>query len=210
GRTARTAAVLVVAALLRGGVMAAHRSTLGFPVSRIALVSMDASQLRYPKERIEPLYDTILTRVRAIPGVEAVGLTTRPAFSVNYNRWAIWIPSLHRPEDPGVVVDVTNVSPDYFAVMDVPIVSGRAFTADDRPETPRVAIVNETMARRFWPNQDAIGKTFRSRNSEGPVFQIVGVSADHKVTTIGEPPTPFLHIARNQQPNAYSAIIART
>jgi len=210
GQMAITAVLLVVAALLTRSVLAAQNSNLGFPVNRIALVSIDASQMRYPKDRIEQLYREVLDRVRRIPGVEAAGLTTRPPFPVNYNRWEIWVPGVHQPGGRGTVVDVTNVSPEYFSVMDVPIVSGRTFTEDDRPETPRVAIVNETMARRFWPNENAVGQTFRSRNSEGPPFRIVGVSADHKVTTVGEPPTPFLHIARLQQPNAYSAIIART
>jgi ABC-type antimicrobial peptide transport system permease subunit len=66
------------------------------------------------------------------------------------------------------------------------------------------------MARRYWPNDSAIGKTFRTRNSDGPVVTIVGVSADHKVRSVGEPPTPFLHVARTQRPNSYNAIIART
>ncbi|HEV3062210.1 MAG TPA: ABC transporter permease [Vicinamibacterales bacterium] len=210
GQMAITAVLLVVAALLTRSVLAAQRANLGFPVDRIALVSIDASQLRYSKEQVEQFYDAVLARIRGISGVEAVGLATRPPFSVNYNRWEIWIPALHQPGQHGTVVDVTNVSADYFKAMDVPIVLGRTFTDDDRPETPRVAIVNETMARTFWPNQNAVGQTFRSRNSEGPLFQIVGVSADHKVTTVGEGPTPFLHVSRRQQPNPYTAVIART
>jgi macrolide transport system ATP-binding/permease protein len=210
GQMSITAVLLVVAALLTRSVIAAERANLGFPVEHIALVSVDASQLRYPRERVEQFFDQVTTRIRGLSGVEAVGLATRPPFSVNYNRWEIWIPGIHQPGQKGTVVDVTNVSSDYFKAMQVPIVSGRTFTDDDRPETPRVAIVNETMARRFWPNQNAVGQTFRSRNSEGPVFQVVGVTADHKVTNVGEPPTPFLHVSRRQQPNPYSAIIART
>jgi len=210
GQMSITAVLLVVAALLTRSVLAAQRANLGFPVERIALVSVDASQLRYPRERVERFFDQVMARIRGLSGVEAVGLATRPPFSVNYNRWEIWIPGVHQAGEKGTVVDVTNVSADYFKAMDVPLVSGRTFTEDDRPDTPRVAIVNETMARKFWPDQSAIGQTFRSRNSEGPVFQIVGVTADHKVTDVGEPPTPFLHVSRRQQPNAYSAIIART
>ena len=210
GQMSITAVLLVVAALLTRSVLAAQRANLGFPVERIALVSVDASQLRYPRERVEQFFDQVIARIRGLSGVEAVGLATRPPFSVNYNRWEIWIPGVHQPGQKGTVVDVTNVSSDYFKAMDVPLVSGRTFTEDDRPDTPRVAIVNETMARKFWPNQSAVGQTFRSRNSEGPVFQIVGVTADHKVTNVGEPPTPFLHVSRRQQPNSYSAIIART
>ena len=60
------------------------------------------------------------------------------------------------------------MSPEYFETIGVPIVEGRAFTNADRPDTPRVAIVNETLARRYWPGQSAVGKTFRSRVSDGP------------------------------------------
>jgi predicted permease len=205
-----TAILLVVAALLTRSVIAAQNANLGIPVERIALVSIDASQLRYTREKVEQFYNAAQLRIRQIAGVEAVGLTTRPPFTINQNRWTIWIPAVHTPGQGGATVDVTSVSPEYFQAVNVPIVSGRAFTAADSPDTPRVAIVNETMARRFWPNQSAVGQTIRSRNSDGPVFEIVGVAADHKVSSVGEAATPFLHVARNQQWNAYSAIIART
>ena len=205
-----TAILLVVAALLTRSVVAAQRTNLGIPVERIALVSIDASQLRYPRERVEQFYDAAQLRIRQLPGVEAVGLTTRPPFTINTNRWGIWIPAVHQQGQPGTIVDVASVSPEYFQAVNVPIVAGRAFTAADRADTPRVAIVNETMARRFWPNQSAVGQIVRSRTSEGPAFEIVGVAADHKVSTVGEPPTPFFHVARSQQWNPYSAVIART
>ena len=210
GQLAITAILLVVAALLTRSVRAAERANLGIPVERIALVSIDASQLRYPRERVEQFYDQAQERIRSLAGVEAVGLTTRPPFTINTNRWTIWIPAVHQPGQSGVTVDVTSVSPSYFEAVAVPIVAGRTFTGADRPDTPRVAIVNETMARRFWPNQSAVGQTFRSRNSDGPVFEVVGIAADHKVSTVGEPPTPFFHVPRTQQWNAYSAVIART
>ncbi|HEY7292365.1 MAG TPA: ABC transporter permease [Vicinamibacterales bacterium] len=210
GQMAITAVLLVVGALLTRAVIAARAVNLGFPVKHIALVSTDASQLRYPPDKVELFYTQALARIRGLSGVEAAGLATRPAFSVNFNRWELWIPGIHEPGQHGTVVDVTNVSPDYFKAMDVPIVAGRTFSDDDRPNTPRVAIVNETMARKFWPNQNPIGQTFRSRISTGTLFTIVGVAADHKVIGVDEPPTPFLHVARSQQPNAYSAIIART
>lgn len=210
GQMAITAVLLVVAALLTRSLIAAQNANLGFPVNRIALVSIDASQLRYPRDKVEQFYDRVLERIRGLSGVEAVGLTTRPPFSVNYNRWDVWIEGVQQPGERGTVVDVTNVSPEYFKAVDVPIVAGRAFTNDDGPNTPKVAIINETMARRFWPNQNAVGRIVRPRGSTGTPFEIVGIAADHKVTAVGEPPTPFLHLARRQQPNAYSAVIART
>ena len=210
GQIAVTLVLLLAAALLIRSLVAAQRTDVGFGVDRLALVSTDTGMLRYSPDRSQQFYSQAMERVGAIPGVESVALATRVPFSVNYNRWEIWVPGRHQVDSHGDTIELTTVSPEYFRTMGVPIVSGRAFTYADRPDTPRVAIVNETFARRYWPSQNAVGKTFRSRGSDGPEFQIVGVSADHKVLTVGEPPTPFLHVARTQRPNSYSAIIART
>jgi predicted permease len=205
-----TVVLLVVAALLTRSLMAAQRTSLGFPVERLALVSFDASQLRYDRPRTQLVFNRVVERIRAIAGVEAVAVTTRPPFSINQNRWDIWFPGRLPVGQPGPVVEVTSVSPDYFKTMDVPIVAGRAFTDTDNAEAPRVAIVNEALARRYFAGQNAVGQTFRTRAGEGPLFEIVGVAADHKVSTVGEAPTPFLHVARLQQPSPYAAVIART
>ncbi len=211
GQMATTAVLLVVAALLTRSLIAAEHTDVGFAVDRLALVSTDTNMLRYSPDRSLQFYNQALDRVRAIPGVESAALATRVPFSVNVNRWDdIWIPGHHQPGQPGDTIDVTRVSSDYFKTVGVAIVQGRAFTDDDRPTTPRVAVVNETFARRYWPRDSAIGKTFQTRGGAGPVYVIVGVSADHKVSTVAEAPTPFIHVARSQQPNAYTAIIART
>jgi predicted permease len=210
GQMAVTALLLVVAALLTRSVAAAQRTNAGFAVNRLAVLSTDTAMLHYSSERSRQFYDHAIERVTAIPGVESAALATRVPLQVNANRWEIWIPDRHRPGEHGETVETTTVSTGYFKTIGVPIVEGRAFEDGDRPETPRVAIVNETLARRYWPGQSAIGKTLRSRGSDGPAFEIVGVSADHKVLTLSEAPTPFLHISRNQRPNSYTAIIART
>jgi putative ABC transport system permease protein len=210
GQMAVTVLLLIVAALLTRSLVAAQRTNPGFAVKRLAVVSTDTSMLRYSDERSRQFYDQAIAKIAALPSVDSVALATRVPLQLNPNTWEIWIPGRHRPGDHGETVEVTTVSPEYFTTMGIPIVAGRAFMADDRPETPRVAIVNETLARRFWPGESAIGKIFRTRGGDGPAFQIVGISLDHKVLTLSEPPTPFLHIPRNQRPNSYAAIVART
>jgi predicted permease len=210
GQIAVTALLLVAAALLTRSLIAAQQTSVGFPANHLAVVSTDTSMLRYSEERGRQFLDQAITRVKAIPGVESVALLTRVPLSVNASRWEVWIPNHHTPGEHGDVVEQTSVSPEYFKTLGVPIVEGRAFTDADRPDTPRVAIVNETFARRYWPGESAIGKTLRSRASDGPLFEIVGVSADHKILSVSEPPTPLLHVARNQRPSAYVAILART
>ena len=210
GQIAVTAVLLIASALLARSLMAAQRTSVGFPTARLSVVSLDTGMVRYSPEQSRQFYETALQLVRAIPGVEAAALATRVPFSLNYNRWEIWVPERHQPGQPGESVEVTTVSREYFQTIGVPIVQGRPFTGDERPNTPFVAIVNEAFARRFWPGADAVGKTFRSRNSDGPVFDVIGVTADHKVRTLTEAPTPFMHVARTQRPNSYNAVIART
>ncbi|HXI28582.1 MAG TPA: ABC transporter permease, partial [Vicinamibacterales bacterium] len=210
GQMAVTALLLVVAALLTRSLAAAQRTDPGFAASRLAVVSTDTAMLRYDEPRSRQFFDQAMAKVAAIPGVEAVTLASRVPLQVNANRWEIWIPGRHRPGDQGDTVEVTTVSPEFFKTLGVAIVEGRGFTDDDRPETPRVAVVNETLARRFWPGESAVGKVFHTRGGDGPAFTIVGVSADHKVLTLSERPTSFLHVARSQRPSSYSAIMART
>jgi predicted permease len=210
GQMAVTAMLLIVAALLTRSLVAAQHAHVGFQIDHLALVSMDTGMVRYSNERSRQFYEQALARVRAIPGVESTALATRVPFSLNFNQWDLWITGLQRPDNRGEVIDVTRVTPEYFETMGIPILQGRGFTDSDRPDTPRVAIVNETMARRYWPGENAIGKTFHTRGPEGPVFQIVGVAADHRVTSVGEGPTPFVHVPRAQQPNSYEILIART
>ena len=152
-----TALLLVLAALLTRSLAAAQRTNVGFPADKLAVVSTDPAMLGYPEARSRLFYEQATERLKTIPGVESVALATRVPFSVNFNRWDIWVPGRHRPGEHGDGVEVTTVSPDYFTTIGVPILEGRSFTNDDKPETPRVAIVNETFARRYWPGESAVG-----------------------------------------------------
>ena len=210
GQIAITAVLLVIAALLTRSLLASERANLGFAAEHLAVLSTDTSMAGYPPDRSRQFYDEATARIRRIAGVESVALATRVPLSVNPNRWEIWVSGRHDASSPPDVIDVTRVSPEYFQTIGVAILQGRNFTDADRPESPRVAIINETMARKYWPGESAIGKTFHTRNAQGPVTEIVGVSADHKITAVGEPPTPFIQMARSQQPNSYSFFVART
>jgi macrolide transport system ATP-binding/permease protein len=210
GQMAITALLLVVAALLTRSLIAAERTSAGFAVNRLAVVSTDASTIGLKGEQAQRFFDTALARVAAIPGVESAALSTRVPMQLNANTWEIWVPGRHRPGEHGDTVEVTTVSPEYFKTMGVGIVEGRGFTTADRAGTPLVAMVNETMARAIWPGESAIGKIFRTRAGAGPPIVIIGVTADHKVKTLSEPPTPFLQMSIVQRPSPYSAIVART
>jgi predicted permease len=204
-----TTVLLVSAGLLARSFLAAQRIGIGFRTAGIAVVSTDMNMIGYDADRAREFYDRVLARLRALPDVESAAIAERLPFAINYNRNIVFLPDRHRPGDKGVLLDATRVSAEYFATLGVPILQGRNFTSADTPASPRMAIVNETLARMFWPNDSAIGKRFRLRALDGPEVEIVGISADHKVSSLGEPPTPYVHYAVSQQPDPGETIVAR-
>jgi predicted permease len=130
--------------------------------------------------------------------------------SINYNRTRIFFPNHSEPGDKGTEVDRTAVSAEYFPTLGVPILQGRNFNTGDTPTSPGVIIVNDAFARKYWPGESAIGKRIRSRTTDGKAYEIVGISADYKVNTIGEAATPYVHFDYAQAPDLGEGVLART
>ncbi|HWW88935.1 MAG TPA: ABC transporter permease, partial [Vicinamibacterales bacterium] len=209
---AMTLVLLVAAGLLTRSLMAAEQVGVGFKTEGVAVVSTDLEFLGYSPARGLQFYDQALARIRAIPGVVSVGLTERAPMAINYNHTHLYFPD-RQPgpsDDKGVEVSQTTVSPEYFPTLGVPILQGRNFSSVDAPESPGVAIVNEAFVRRFWPGENPLGKRFRRSSVDGKLYEVVGVSADHKVNTVGEPATPYVHLAYSQRRDLGETILART
>jgi predicted permease len=205
-----TLVLLVTAALLTRSIAAAGDISLGFKPAGLVAVSTELDLIGYDDARAEHFYEQAIDRVRALPGVEAATLVDRQPFALNFSRNLIVFPDRQSPGDQAVAIDRAAVDPDYFATLGVPLVEGRNFTTADTPRSPRVAIVNEAFARKYWPKESAVGKRFRLRNFSGTEVQIVGVSADYKVNTVGEIATPYIHYAESQIPSTGEVIFART
>jgi macrolide transport system ATP-binding/permease protein len=205
-----TTVLLVAAGLLTRSLVAAEHVGIGFRADGLAIVSTEMNMLGYSQSRANEFYDRALERVRALPGVESVALAERLPFSINFNRNNVFLPDRHGPNDRGIVFDVARVSPEYFPTLGVTILQGRNFSATDSPKSPGVAIVNETLAKKYWPGGSAVGKRIRLREYAGPELEIVGVSADYKVSTVGEGVTPYIHYAISQRPDTGEEIMART
>jgi macrolide transport system ATP-binding/permease protein len=205
-----TMVLLVSAGLLTRSLIAAQRVDVGFRTGGLAILSTEMNVLGYDEGRAKEFYDRALERVRALPGVESAALAERLPFSLNYNRNRIFLPDQHGADEKGLVLDVARVSPEYFDTLGVPIVQGRNFAPTDTPGSPGVAIVNEAMARKYWPNQNAIGKRLRVTTFDGRELEVVGIAADYKVSTVGESGTPYIHYATTQRPSSGEEIVART
>ncbi len=205
-----TLVLLVAAGLLTRSLVAAQQVGVGFKTGGLAMLSAEMNMLGYDAVRSQEFYDRALERVRAIPGVESAALASRLPFSIDYNRDNVFLPDRHGPDDNGLVIDVARVSAEYFQTLGVPIIQGRNFAATDTPKSPGVVIVNDAMARKYWPNQNAIGKRIRVTTYNGRELEVVGVTADYKVSTVGEGATPYLLYAASQRPDSHGVIVART
>jgi macrolide transport system ATP-binding/permease protein len=211
GQLALTMVLLVTAGLLLRSLAASQSADVGFRTAGLAMVAADTGMVRYTPERNEQFWMQALERVEAMPGVESAAVVSpRLPFDVNYNQTSIRIDGKsYGPDDRGEVVANVAVSPGYFATLAVPIVEGRGFTDADRRGGPLVAVVNETMARRYWPDGSAVGRTFELSFGDGQKYHVIGVSKDYRIFAVNEQPAPYLHFAAAQRPSRYNYIVAR-
>ena len=200
--------LLVAGALLGRGLLSARHTDLGFDPAPVSSVSFNLQMNGYALERATAFRDRAMEAIQALPGVVAVSTASRLPLAPDIMMDMILVPGHHQPDDEGDLIDVASVGADYFTVVRVPIVYGRPFSPDDVRQQRRVAIVNETMARRYWPEGSAVGRRIHSEGFESEPFEIVGVARDHKVRSAGEAPRPYLHLP--EKPSQSVGLIVRT
>ncbi|MET0212617.1 MAG: FtsX-like permease family protein, partial [Vicinamibacterales bacterium] len=129
-------------------------------------------------QRID-LYNRILDEIKAVPGVESAGMTG-DLFSDNPREHVLTVERADGTASERLRLTRDEVSPDFFRTLGTPLLHGRLFSIEDRPEAPRVAIINDAMARRSWPGHDPVGRRFKlgPRDSNGPWYTVVGVVGD--------------------------------
>ena len=201
--------LLVGGALLVRSLGAAHRVDFGYDVDRISYLGLAMEMNGYDAEEAGVFYDLGQERLQALPGVEAVGLTSRVPLELNNNGFGIFIDGHQMSEDDGPYrMDGARVDEHYFDVFGLEIVDGRGIEAADREEGRRVAVVTQAMAERYWPGESAVGQEFRRGWGVEPT-RIVGVVEDYKVDTPGEAPKPYLHLPRARR-SVYGNFVVRT
>jgi putative ABC transport system permease protein len=156
-------------------------------VSRRNTGEETARQMQYFRE--------IVHRVQAIPGVSGAALVTVLPLGIARVQPRIFIQGRPAPgSGEDIRVQYRGISPDYFRVMGIPLLRGRGFTEDDRTGRPPVAVVNDAMARAFWPNEDAVGKQISMANpTTGPWITVVGVVAGVRHDRLTADPDPELY-----------------
>ncbi len=171
----------------------------GFRTDHLLLFDISAPSKQYPAPKDVALHARIEEALRSVPGVEGVTLSDNPLIANNMSNADFNIqgaPEVERKrEDNSGLADLADVGPDFLPVMGIPLIAGRGFTAQDANSPQQVAVINQALARQFFPHDNPIGKRFsteESKNTDRKWTEIVGVVGDTRYTNLKDEP-PALH-----------------
>lgn len=172
----------------------------GFEASDgVVALDLQLPRWRYPERRsVESFFGSALQRVEDVPGVAASGAITR--LPLDAEGWCgTFVPLDRLPPDPADApcAEYRSVRGDYFRAMGIPIVRGRGLSESDDADAPRVVVIGRSMAERFWPASDPLGR----RIAWGDTFEIVGIAGDVKHFGLAEPAPPQFYASQMQDPN---------
>ncbi len=190
--------LLVGAALFLRSFIAAQTLSPGFDAARVVTASMDMFPSGYTGERYRDFQRRLLESVRALPGVESAAFASRiPLGFGGSSSTGVQIDGYQPRADEEVVITYSTVGPGYFDTMGVPLRAGREYDHTDTASSLRTLVINEAMARRYWPEGDALGKIVRFGTNAS---EVIGIVADTKYNSINERPLPqlFLPMARTE------------
>ena len=198
GEIALALVVLIVAGLFIRSLQSAQRIDPGFEHESLLLLSFDVGRQGYSPQRGQQFYQQVVERVEAVSGVESATLASTRPFGGGFRRsvtpeGGIQLPAGSR----GILTPIAVVMPAYFNTLHILVVGGRTFTDFDREDTLRVAVINQAMAKRFWPGQGPIGKRFKFFNQEDAPLEVIGIVED-TLLALGRPPQPIVFLAVRQ------------
>jgi predicted permease len=211
-QVAGSVVLLVVAGLFVRSAQSARHLYLGFDPDHVLDVTMDTHSIDYDPAKTQQFYHDLKDRVRILPGVQSVSTAAGvPMDFFDSSVGSVYVEGQGPARDrENREVGFNSVDPEYFSVMRVPLMAGRAFTEDDNDKAPRVAIINQEMAKRLWPNQDPIGKRFSAKDPSGPFMEVVGVSANGKYIVLFEHQMPFYYVPQAQSPTTLRTLQLRS
>jgi len=183
----------------------------GFEAQNVLVLPLNINLLKYTRPRGREFYQQAIERVESLAGVESATLARVVPLSGGGRTTNVLIEGQEPPpEDRPNTVNANVVGLRYFETLGIPFVRGRDFTAQDREGAPGVVIVNETFARRFWPDEDPIGKRISLRGARGPYLEVIGLVKGGKYITLGEDPRSFMFLPLLQNHETGMTLHVRT
>jgi predicted permease len=201
--------VLVASAgLLIRSLQRIQSASPGFSTQGVILSSIDLFSAGYSPARARIFDDELLNRVRALPGVESATFSgVRPFSYVDYGSAPITIDGYQSAPEEQPTAEYNKVGEAYFTTIGIPLIAGRDFTRADDENAPLVAIVNESMAAKYWPGKDPIGQRLQMKDRW---LQVVGVAKNSNYHTKLEAPKSFFYIPMRQNFSVQCGLIIRT
>jgi predicted permease len=188
----------------------AYQTDLGFETRNALLASVDLGLQGYNQAQQRAFNEQIHERLAALPGVQSVSATSFVPISSGGMRGSVSIEGYQAQPGEDTELNMSTIALNYFQTMGIPRLQGRDFNAQDTESSPRVAIVNDAMAQRYWPDQNAIAKRIGLSGPNGPVTEIVGVVKTGKYRTVGEAALPYIYLPLAQNPAPRLTLILRT
>jgi predicted permease len=188
--------LLIGAGLFLNTVNNLRHVSIGFNPNNVILFRTDPSLSGYSREQAGPLYREIATNLEAVPGARAVSLSNVALLSGAESSTDLFVanqPCSPCTPSPQTDVDQLTIGPKFFETMEIPIFRGRNFTKHDSEGAPKVAIVNEAAARKFFPNEDPIGRKFGTSPEKNNEFEVVGLVRDVRYNSVREPAPPTVY-----------------
>jgi predicted permease len=203
--------LLVVATFIYRGFQQQLDRGPGFRTDHLLMMSLDPSSLHYTQAQAERLFERVAEQARLVPGVKSAALTRYMPMDGLPPGVAL-VPEGFQFADgkESVTHSRSIVDEGYFDTIGLPILEGRGFRATDSADAPKVAVVNEVFAQRYWPGQDPIGKRFRVDSTRGPWVEIVGVAKTSKYGLILEQPMEFVYFSYRQRPLESMFLLVRS
>ncbi len=199
---------LISAGLFVRSLREAYKADPGFDPHGVLLASFDPFLSGYDESRGREFYRRLVERVRTVPGIQSATLARRlPLTDGGIAFASVAIDGYAPAKDEDMRLNYETVGPQYFQTMRIPFVHGRDFDERDQEGAPGVVIINETMARRYWPGGDALGR--RIKLTKG-WLEIVGIAKDVKYRSLREAPQPFLYVPLLQDYRSNMILVART
>jgi predicted permease len=179
----------------------------GFEQDHILTASVGLNIAGYSNDEAQLIRHKILDRVSALPGVKVATLTDWIPMTLIQKRSDAYPEGYVPHPHESLLVEDAEVGPRYFESLHIPILEGREFTLNDDEKAPRVIIVNQTAARRYWPGQDPLGKRLRV---SGSLFTVVGVARNSTQTFVNESPEPMVYLSIFQDPGNETIVQVKT
>ncbi len=223
GQVGISLVLLIAAGLFLRSLKNAQAINPGFTTDKVLVMPLDINLLKYTKPQGRTFYGQVIEKVEALPGVQSATLARVVPLSGGGRTTNVFIqgqePASNARTVDGASSDDSNrtntvnanvVGFRYFETLGIPFLRGRDFTGDDREGSPGVVIVNESFARRFWKDEDPVGKRVSTRGAQGPFFEVIGVVANGKYITLGEEPRSMMYMPLLQNHETGMTLHVRT